>query len=82
MHNFVITAAVRSPIGNFGGALKNVTPVEVAVPVLQEAVKRGGVEPHAVDEVLLGHCIQRNDEANTARPAAVAAGFPDTVTGY
>lgn len=42
MHNVVITAAVRSPIGTFGGALKNVTPVELAVPVLQEAVKRGG----------------------------------------
>ncbi|MGH0428476.1 acetyl-CoA C-acetyltransferase [Bacillus mycoides] len=82
MHNVVITAAVRSPIGTFGGALKNVTPVELAVPVLQEAVKRGGVEPHEVDEVILGHCIQRTDEANTARTAALAAGFPDTVTGY
>ena len=64
------------------GSAKNVTPVELAVPVLQEAVKRGGVEPHEVDEVILGHCIQRTDEANTARTAALAAGFPDTVTGY
>ena len=60
------------------GSAKNVTPVELAVPVLQEAVKRGGVEPHEVDEVILGHCIQRTDEANTARTAALAAGFPDT----
>ena len=42
------------------GSAKNVTPVELAVPVLQEAVKRGGVEPHEVDEVILGHCIQKN----------------------
>ena len=32
--------------------------------------------------MILGHCIQRTDEANTARTAALAAGFPDTVTGY
>lgn len=72
MQNVVITATVRSPIGTFGGALKNITPVELVVPVLQEAVKQGGVEPHEVDEVILGHCIQRTDEANTARTAALA----------
>ncbi|MEI4829044.1 acetyl-CoA C-acetyltransferase [Bacillus sp. FJAT-53711] len=82
MRNVVITAAVRSPIGTFGGAFKTVKPTELMVPVLQEAVKRGGVLPHEVDEVILGHCIQRTDEANTARTAALMAGFPDTVTGY
>ncbi|SFI56367.1 MULTISPECIES: acetyl-CoA C-acetyltransferase [unclassified Bacillus (in: firmicutes)] len=82
MRNVVVTAAVRSPIGTFGGAFKNVKPTELIVPVLQEAVKRGGVSPREVDEVILGHCIQRTDEANTARTAALMAGFPDTVTGY
>ncbi|SFB91555.1 acetyl-CoA acetyltransferase [Bacillus sp. 491mf] len=82
MRNVVVTAAVRSPIGTFGGAFKSVKPTELIVPVLQEVVKRGGVSPHEVDEVILGHCIQRTDEANTARTAALMAGFPDTVTGY
>ncbi|WP_020059364.1 acetyl-CoA C-acetyltransferase [Bacillus sp. 123MFChir2] len=82
MRNVVVTAAVRSPIGTFGGVFKNVKPTELIVPVLQEAVKRGGVSPNEVDEVILGHCIQRTDEANTARTAALMAGFPDTVTGY
>ncbi|MCP8970834.1 acetyl-CoA C-acetyltransferase [Ectobacillus ponti] len=82
MRNVVITSAVRSPIGTFGGAFKNLSPLDLAVPVLQEAVKRGGVEPHEVNEVILGHCIQRTDMPNTARTAALAAGFPDTVTGY
>lgn len=82
MRNVVVTAAVRSPIGTFGGVFKNVKPTELIVPVLQEAVKRGGVSPSEVDEVILGHCIQRTDEANTARTAALMAGFPDTVTGY
>lgn len=49
---------------------------------MQEVVKRGGVSPSEVDEVILGHCIQRTDEANTARTAALMAGFPNTVTGY
>lgn len=82
MRNVVVTAAVRSPIGTFGGAFKNVKPTELIVPVLQEVVKRGGVSPSDVDEVILGHCIQRTDEANTARTAALLAGFPDMVTGY
>ncbi|ENQ3104491.1 acetyl-CoA C-acetyltransferase [Bacillus cereus] len=82
MRNVVVTAAVRSPIGTFGGAFKSVKPTELIVPVLQEVVKRGGVSPSEVDEVILGHCIQRTDEANTARTAALMAGFPDTVTGY
>lgn len=82
MRNVVVTAAVRSPIGTFGGVFKNVKPTELIVPVLQEAVKRGGVSPNEIDEVILGHCIQRTDEANTARTAALMAGFPDTVTGY
>ena len=68
MHNVVITAQFVRQLELLGSA-KNVTPVELAVPVLQEAVKRGGVEPHEVDEVILGHCIQRTDEANTARTA-------------
>ncbi|MGG2014267.1 acetyl-CoA C-acetyltransferase [Bacillus sp. S10(2024)] len=82
MRNVVVTAAVRSPIGTFGGVFKNVKPTELIVPVLQEAVKRGGVSPNEIDEVILGHCIQRTDEANTARTAALMAGFPNTVTGY
>ncbi|MFD3447932.1 acetyl-CoA C-acetyltransferase [Microbacteriaceae bacterium 4G12] len=82
MQNVVITSAVRSPIATFGGAFQNLKPSELVTPVLQEVVKRGGIEPHEVNEVILGHCIQRTDEANTARTAALLAGFPDTVTGY
>jgi acetyl-CoA C-acetyltransferase len=82
MKNVVIVSAVRSPIGAFGGAFKNLKPTDLMVPVLQEAVKRAEVEPHEVNEVILGHCIQRTDEPNTARTTALLAGFPDTTTGY
>ncbi|HZH63198.1 MAG TPA: thiolase family protein [Metabacillus sp.] len=82
MREVVITAAVRTPIGSFGGAFKNLLPTQLAVPVLNEVVKRSKLDKHEVDEVILGHCIQRTDEPNTARTSALLAEFPDTTTGY
>ena len=82
MCEVVITAAVRTPIGTFGGAFKELLPTQLAVPVLEEVVKRSKLEKHEVDEVILGHCIQRTDEPNTARTSALLAEFPDTTTGF
>lgn len=82
MRNVVITSAVRSPIGTFGGAFKELLPTDLIVPVLKEAVTRSGLQKNEVNEVILGHCIQRTDEPNTARTAALLAGLSDTTTGY
>ena len=82
MREVVITAAVRTPIGSFGGAFKELLPTQLAVPVLNEVVNRSKLEKHEVDEVILGHCIQRTDEPNTARTSALLAEFPHTTTGY
>ncbi|WP_121664668.1 thiolase family protein [Metabacillus litoralis] len=82
MREVVITAAVRTPIGSFGGAFKDLSPTQLAVPVLDEVVKRSKLQKQDVEEVILGHCIQRTDEPNTARTAALLAEFPDTTTGY
>ncbi|WP_226670022.1 thiolase family protein [Metabacillus litoralis] len=82
MREVVITAAVRTPIGSFGGAFKDLLPTQLAVPVLDEVVKRSKLEKKDVEEVILGHCIQRTDEPNTARTSALIAGFPDKTTGY
>ncbi|MGM0874544.1 MAG: thiolase family protein [Bacillota bacterium] len=82
MREVVITAAVRTPIGTFGGAFKELLPTQLAVPVLDEVVKRSKLEKHEVEEVILGHCIQRTDEPNTARTSALLANFPDQTTGY
>ncbi|WP_175638267.1 acetyl-CoA C-acetyltransferase [Metabacillus schmidteae] len=82
MCEVVITAAARTPIGSFGGAFKEMLPTQLAVPVLDEVVKRSKLEKREVDEVILGHCIQRTDEPNTARTSALLAEFPDTTTGY
>jgi len=80
--NVVITSAVRSPIGTFGGAYKELLPTDLIVPVIQEAVKRSHLQSDEVDEVILGHCIQRTDQPNTARTAALLAGLTDTTTGF
>ncbi|WP_078548274.1 thiolase family protein [Litchfieldia alkalitelluris] len=82
MRNVVITSAVRSPIGTFGGAFKDMLPTDLVVPVLKEAISRSNLGQDDVDEVILGHCIQRTDEPNTARTAALLAGLADTTTGY
>ncbi|KAF0818042.1 Acetyl-CoA acetyltransferase [Bacillus sp. ZZV12-4809] len=82
MRNVVITSAVRTPVGTFGGAFKDLLPTDLIVPVLKEASERSGLQSSEVDEVILGHCIQRTDEPNTARTAALLAGFDDTTTGF
>ncbi|MBO1511692.1 thiolase family protein [Metabacillus bambusae] len=82
MREVVITAAVRTPIGTFGGAFKELLPSQLVVPVLDEVVKRSKLKKQEVEEVILGHCIQRTDEPNTARTSALLADFPDKTTGY
>lgn len=82
MKDVYLVSAVRSPIGTFGGAFKETMPSDLAVPILQEAVARAGIQPEQVDEVILGNCIQRTDEPNIARTAALKSEFPITVTGY
>ncbi|AGX03368.1 acetyl-CoA acetyltransferase [Bacillus sp. NRRL B-14911] len=82
MRTVVIVSAARSPVGTFGGAFKDLLPTDLAVPVIKETVKRSGLENHEIDEVILGHCIQRTDQPNTARTAALLAGLPDETSGF
>lgn len=82
MKEVYLVSAVRSAITSFGGPLKDTMPSELAAQVLTAAVERAGIEKGQVEEVILGHCIQRTDEPNTARTALLKAGFPHTTTGY
>lgn len=77
-----LVSGVRTAIGTFGGSFKEALPCDLAVPVMQEAVKRAGIKHELVEEVILGNCIQRTDEPNVARTAALKAGFPISTTGY
>lgn len=82
MKSVVITSAVRTPVGNMGGVFRDVLAVELARTVLEEAVKRSGIEKSIVDEIILGQAKQSTDAPNIARVAALEAGFPEAVPAY
>ncbi|MFC4944282.1 acetyl-CoA C-acyltransferase [Pseudonocardia sp. GCM10023141] len=77
-----VVAAVRSPITRRRGPLSEVHPVDLAATVLAAAVERAGVDPAAVDDVILGCVGQVGAQAyNIARTAALSAGLPESVPG-
>ena len=76
----VIISAVRTPVGKFLGALKSFKATDLGAIVVREAVKRAGVRPEDVDEVIMGCVIQAGLGQNPARQAALRGGLPDTVS--
>ena len=76
----VIVSAVRTPVGKFLGALKSFKATDLGAIVVREAVKRAGVRPEDVDEVIMGCVIQAGLGQNPARQAALRGGLPDTVS--
>src|SRR5260370_16322831 len=76
----VIISAVRTPVGKFLGALKSFKATDLGAMVVREAVKRAGVHPEDVDEVIMGCVIQAGLGQNPARQAALRGGLPDTVS--
>lgn len=82
MASVFLCAAVRTPVGRYGGALAGVRPDDLAATVLRAAVERAGVPVDAVDEVILGNANGAGEEnRNVARMAALLADFPVTVPG-
>src|SRR5256885_12526932 len=76
----VIISAVRTPVGKFLGALKNFKATELGAIVVRESVKRAGVKPEEVDEVIMGCVIQAGLGQNPARQAALHGGLPPSVS--
>lgn len=76
MREVVIASAVRTAIGTFGGALKDVPAADLGAMVIKEAVNRAGIKPELVNEVVMGNVIQAGLGQNVARQAAVKAGLP------
>ncbi|HEX6913893.1 MAG TPA: acetyl-CoA C-acyltransferase [Chitinophagaceae bacterium] len=74
-----IVSAVRTPMGSFGGSLKDVTAPQLGATAIKAAVERAGIKPEQVDEVLMGNVIQANVGQAPARQAAKLAGLPDQV---
>jgi acetyl-CoA C-acetyltransferase len=79
MAQAVIASAVRTPIGSFNGALAPVPAPALGAVAVEEAVRRAGVDPAAVDEVVMGNVLQAGLGQNPARQAALRAGLPDSV---
>ncbi|XHC26331.1 MAG: thiolase family protein [Phycisphaerales bacterium] len=77
-----IIAAVRTPIGKYGGRLASVRPDDLAAHTIRAAVERSGAEPASIDDVYFGAANQSGeDNRNVARMAALLAGLPDSVPG-
>lgn len=72
----VLAGAVRTPIGNFGGSLIDIPVEQLGALVLKEALRRAGIEPQMVDEVLMGCVLQAAQGQNVARQASLHAGIP------
>jgi acetyl-CoA C-acetyltransferase len=79
MTKALIAGSVRTPIGRFLGSLKGFQATELGARVVQEAVRRGGVSPEAVGEVIMGSVVQAGLGQNPARQAALKGGLPSTV---
>ncbi|MCY6355487.1 acetyl-CoA C-acetyltransferase [Clostridium sp. ZS2-4] len=82
MKNVIIASAVRTPIGKYGGALKDVPATELGAIVIKEALNRAGVKGDQVDEVIMGHVLQAAQGQNPARQAMVKAGLPVEVPAF
>jgi len=77
----VIVSAVRTAIGKYGGALRDVTADRLAVTVLNACVERSQVDPALIGDVVLGQGYQNGEAPNLARFAAMRAGLPESVCG-
>jgi acetyl-CoA C-acetyltransferase len=79
MSDIVVVSACRSPIGSFGGSLKDVQAPDLAAQVMREAINRAGIEPSFIGDVRLGNCLEPPKALNIARVAALLADVPYTV---
>jgi acetyl-CoA C-acetyltransferase len=75
----VIVAAGRSAVGNFGGSLAGLPAHTVGAQVISGVLKKAGIKPDQVDEVIFGNVLTAGAGMNPARQASIAAGLPNTV---
>ncbi|UTE77238.1 thiolase family protein [Rossellomorea sp. KS-H15a] len=78
----VIVSAARTPIGRYGGALKEISSGHLASLVIEEAVKKADIAAEQVSEVILGEVRQSTESSNVARVAALRVGVPETSPAF
>jgi len=81
MRDAVIVSAVRTPVGRYMGALRDIPAYDLAVLVLDAVLKRCGAKAEEVDEVILGQSYQSGEYVNIARMTLLKAGWPEAITG-
>ncbi|QTU82517.1 acetyl-CoA C-acetyltransferase [Carnobacteriaceae bacterium zg-C25] len=82
MKEVVIVSAVRTPIGSYGGSLKDVSAVELGTLVIKSALERANLKPEQVDEVIMGNVLSAGLGQNVARQMSIHAGLPQTVPAF
>ena len=82
MADAFLLSGVRTPIGKYLGGLAEVPAVQLGAIVVAEAMRRAGVSPERIEEVILGNVIQAGLGQNPARQSALKAGLPDTIAAY
>jgi len=75
----VICSPLRTPIGTYGGSLKDIPATELGAQIIRECVRKSGLESADIDTVVMGEVIQAGVKMNPARQAAVNAGLPVNV---
>ena len=78
----VVVSGVRLPVGSYGGSLKNTPAIDMGAMVVKEAVKRAGIEPSVVDEVIIGQVGEVAENGFVARAISLKAGMPKETTAY
>ncbi|WP_329408930.1 acetyl-CoA C-acetyltransferase [Nocardia vinacea] len=81
MREVVICEPVRTPIGRYGGSFRSLSAVELGVAALQGLLRRTGIEPDLIEDVVLGHCYPNSEAPAIGRVVALDAGLPVTVGG-
>lgn len=82
MKDVVIVSGVRLPVGSYGGSLKNISAIDMGAMVVAEAVKRAGIQPSDVDEVVIGQVGEAAENGFVARAVSLKAGMPKETCAY
>ena len=82
MREVAIVSPVRTPVGRFGGTLRDIPAEDLGALVIRETVSRSGVDPEKIDEVVLGHGYSSGENPAIGRLCAMKADLPLQVTGY
>jgi acetyl-CoA C-acetyltransferase len=81
-NRIAIISTVRTPIGRFGGSLKDISAIDLGALVASESIQRAGLKPDEIERVVLGQNIQLTPQGNPARPVLLKAGIPCSRDDY